>query len=247
MKAAARRTPGGASLQSRIAALDWPALAADLGRDGAARSGNPLLTPAECAALVSLWDDPGRFRSRVDMARHRFGEGEYRYFRRPLPPVVAILRRELYARLAPLATAWTEALRGGEAFPSRLSEFLDRCASAGQTRPTPLILRYGPGGYNCLHQDVYGAIAFPFQAMIPLSVPGADYAGGEFLLVEQRPRAQSAGTAILPGRGELVLFPNRFRPMRGARGTYRVTVRHGASRIASGTRYALAVIFHDAA
>ena len=247
MKTAIRRSPGPPSLRSRIAALDWTAIAGALGRDGAARSGRPLLDRAVCAALVSLWDDPARFRSRVDMARHRFGDGEYRYFRRPLPPLVETLRRELYARLAPLASAWAEALGGTEAFPPRLGEFLARCASAGQTRPTPLLLRYGPGGYNCLHQDLYGAVAFPLQAMIPLSAPGADYTGGEFLLVEQRPRAQSAGTAILPGRGELVLFPNRFRPVRGARGTHRVAVRHGASRVLSGTRYALAVIFHDAA
>jgi uncharacterized protein len=234
------------ALRKRVAGLDWRAIAEALGREGFARSVTPLLTAAECAALVALWDRPDRFRSRVEMARHRFGEGEYRYFRRPLPAPVEILRRELYARLAPIAGAWSEALRDDRRFPTRLPEFLARCASAGQTRPTPLLLRYETGGYNCLHQDLYGEVAFPLQAMIPLSAPGADYAGGEFLLVEQRPRAQSAGTAILPARGELVLFPNRFRPVRGARGWHRVNVRHGASRVLSGTRFALAVIFHDA-
>lgn len=234
-------------LRSRIAALDWRALAASLDRDGWARSDAPLLSARECAGLAAVWDDPRRFRSRVDMARHRFGEGEYRYFARPLPPAVRILRDALYARLSPIANGWMEALGAAERFPARLPAFLAECAAAGQTRPTPLLLRYAAGGYNCLHQDLYGEKAFPLQAMIPLSAPGTDYTGGEFLLVEQRPRAQSAGSAILPSRGELVLFPNRFRPVRGARGSHRVNVRHGASRILSGTRMALAIIFHDAA
>ena len=180
------------------------------------------------------------------MARHRFGRGEYKYFARPLPPVVEELRERLYARLVPIANAWMEALGDPRRYPPRLSAFLAECAAHGQTRPTPLLLRYRPGGYNCLHQDLYGDVAFPLQAMIPLSEAGRDFTGGEFLLVEQRPRAQSAGAAITPRRGELVVFPNRDRPVRGARGWYRVRVRHGASRILSGRRDALAIIFHDA-
>jgi hypothetical protein len=235
------------SIRSRIAALDWPALSSSLDRDGWARTGAPLLSRRECAALAAYWEEPARFRSHVDMGKHRFGEGEYRYFARPLPPAVRELREALYARLAPVANAWMEALGATERYPRRLSGWLAACAAAGQTRPTPLLLRYAAGGYNCLHQDLYGEKAFPLQAMIPLSEPGSDYSGGEFLLVEQRPRAQSAGTAIVPVRGELVLFPNRFRPVRGRRGTHRANVRHGASRITAGTRIALAIIFHDAA
>lgn len=234
-------------LRSRIAALDWTAMARDLDERGVARSGTPLLTPAECRAVASFWDDPGRFRSRVDMARHRFGEGEYRYFSRPLPRAIAEMREALYWRLAPIADAWMKALGEPRRFPASLGGFLRQCAASGQGKPTPLLLKYDTGGYNCLHQDLYGEIAFPIQAMIPLSEAGADYTGGEFLLVEQRPRAQSLGTAIVPARGELVLFPNRIRPVRGARGGYRVNIRHGASRILSGTRFALAIIFHDAA
>ena len=186
------------------------------------------------------------------MARHRFGEVEYKYFARPLPPIVDELRARLYERLAPVANAWREALgrKTGPSedpeYPPSLPDFLAACAARGQTKPTPLLLRYGPGGYNCLHQDLYGEVAFPLQAMILLSRPGRDFEGGEFLLVEQRPRAQSAGEAISPERGELVVFPNRFRPAAGARGFHRVNVRHGASRVRAGARFALAVIFHDA-
>ena len=222
-------------------------MARDLDDRGFARSGTPLLTPAECAALASLWDDPGRFRSRVEMARHRFGEGEYRYFSRPLPRAIAEMRAALYPRLAPIADAWMKTLGEPRRFPAALGGFLRQCAAAGQTKPTPLLLKYETAGYNCLHQDLYGEAAFPLQAMVPLSEPGVDYTGGEFLLVAQRPRAQSVGTAIVPARGELVIFPNRLRPVRGARGWYRAGVRHGASRILSGTRFALAIIFHDGA
>jgi hypothetical protein len=234
-------------VSERIRALDWRGIRSSLDARGYACSGLPLLGTAECAALVRSWEDPARFRSRVDMSRHRFGEGEYRYFARPLPAVVERLRDGLYRRLVPVANAWMEALGDDRRFPARLSAFLQECAAAGQSKPTPLVLRYGEGGYNCLHQDLYGEIAFPLQAMIPLSRPRADYRGGEFLLVEQRPRAQSVGTALLPERGELVVFPNRLRPVRGARGWYRAIVRHGASRILSGERLALAIIFHDAA
>ena len=234
------------ALAARISALDWPAIAERLDSRGFARTESPVLSAAECAALARLYDDDRLFRSRVDMARHRFGQGEYKYFGRPLPPVVGELRERLYARLAPIANAWMEALGEGRRYPTSLRAFLGVCADHGQTRPTPLLLRYEAGGYNCLHQDLYGDVAFPLQAMIPLSEAGRDYTGGEFLLVEQRPRAQSAGTAITPRRGELVVFPNRDRPVRGARGWHRVRARHGASAILSGRRDALAIIFHDA-
>ncbi|HET9794840.1 MAG TPA: 2OG-Fe(II) oxygenase [Thermoanaerobaculia bacterium] len=235
------------SIRSRLAALDWRALARALDSEGHARSGAPILSPRECAQLAALYERERLFRSRIDMARHRFGEGEYKYFKRPLPKIVERLREELYLRLSPIANAWMEAFGEERRFPPRLAMFLAECAAAGQTKPTPLMLRYQAGGYNRLHQDLYGEKAFPLQAMIPLSRPGTDYAGGEFLLVEQRPRAQSVGTAIVPARGELVVFPNRFRPVRGTRGWYRATVRHGASRVRAGERFALAIIFHDAA
>jgi hypothetical protein len=234
------------SLRARINALDWSAAARSLESEGYARSGAPLLTAGECAELAGTWAREERFRSRTDMARHRFGEGEYKYFARPLPKIVGELRRELYFRLSPIANAWMEALGESLRFPARLDDFLAGCAGAGQTKPTPLLLRYVSGGYNRLHQDLYGEKAFPLQAMIPLSRPVADYRGGEFLLVEQSPRAQSVGTALVPERGELVVFPNRLRPVRSARGWHRANVRHGASRILAGKRMALAIIFHDA-
>ena len=232
---------------ARVARLAWSDFEASLEADGFARSGSPILTAAECRRLSALYAEDRRFRSRVDMARHRFGVGEYKYFARPLPRIVEQLRESLYTPLAAIADRWMESLGESRRYPPALREFLAECAARGQLKPTPLLLRYETGGYNCLHQDLYGEIAFPLQAMIPLSRPGIDYTGGEFLLVEQRPRAQSAGTAILPGRGELVIFPNRIRPAAGARGAYRVNVRHGASRVLSGRRDALAIIFHDAA
>jgi hypothetical protein len=181
------------------------------------------------------------------MARHRFGLGEYKYFGPPLPATVAALRLHLYRHLAPIANRWMELLGAEERYPPALPGYLARCAAQGQRRPTPLLLRYAAGGYNCLHQDVYGTLAFPLQFTCMLSQVGEDYAGGEFLLVEQRPRAQSRGDVIVLERGEAVIFPNRHRPVRGARGFYRVTVRHGVSRLRSGERMTLGVIFHDAA
>ena len=238
---------GGGGIGARVARLAWSEFEDSLGAFGYARSGGPVLTAAECLELSSLYGDDRRFRSRVDMARHRFGTGEYKYFARPLPRIVEQLRESLYPHLAAIADRWMEALGESRRYPATLRDFLSECAARGQSKPTPLLLRYEAGGYNCLHQDLYGEIAFPLQAMLPLSRPGIDHSGGEFLLVEQRPRAQSAGTAILPARGELVIFPNRFRPVAGAHGMHRVNVRHGASRILSGRRDALAVIFHDAA
>ena len=180
------------------------------------------------------------------MARLRFGVGEYRYFATPLPPLVATLRAHLYRHLAPIANRWMEAMGVAERFPPDLGAYLARCAAHGQTRPTPLLLRYTAGGYNCLHQDLYGALAFPLQLTCVLSRRGTDYAGGELLLVEQRPRAQSRAEVVVLERGEAVIFPNRHRPVAGARGTYRATVRHGVSRVTAGERLSLGIIFHDA-
>jgi uncharacterized protein len=233
-------------ISERLARLDWRRIAESLDERGWATT-PPLLGPAECSALIALWADERRFRTRVDMARYRFGEGEYRYFAAPLPPLVAALRRHLYGRLAPIANRWMETLGEADRYPPALAEFLARCAAHGQTRPTPLLLHYTAGGYNCLHQDLYGAVAFPLQLTCVLSRRGVDYNGGELLLVEQRPRAQSRGEVIVLERGEAVIFPTRHRPVAGARGHYRATVRHGVSRVTAGERMSRGVIFHDAA
>src|SRR5207244_1466667 len=217
-----------------------PAIEAALYEQGYANT-PPLLEAEECAALGSLFTDERRFRSRIDMARYRFGVGEYKYFAAPLPQPVAALRTALYRRLAPVANRWMQALGSAERYPPDLATYLARCAAHGQTRPTPLLLRYTAGGYNCLHQDLYGALAFPFQVTCVLSRADADYTGGEILLVEQRPRAQSRGEAIVLARGEAIVFPNRVRPVRGARGWFRATVRHGVSRIRSGERLSLGI------
>ena len=237
------RTKG---LACRLAAVDWPAVEAALEAEGHARISG-LLAPAACADLAALYDRDRRFRSTVVMARHSFGSGEYRYFTRPLPRTVADLRRGLYRRLAPLAARWREPLGLDHAIPPELEAFTEICRAAGQEKPTPLLLRYGPGDYNCLHQDLYGAVAFPLQVAICLSRPGLDFEGGEFLLVEQRPRAQSRGEAIALRQGEALIFPNQARPVAGTRGTYRVKVRHGVSRLHAGQRVTLGIIFHDAA
>src|SRR5580692_2985414 len=221
-------------------------LSAALDRDGYAILPG-LLGPEECRDLVALYDERDPFRSRVVMARHGFGEGEYKYLAYPLPGVVEKLRRSLYPRLAPVANNWAEQLRFEPNFPSTLDAYLARCHAAGQRRPTPLILKYGPGDYNCLHQDLYGELIFPLQATVLLSRPGADFAGGEFLLVEQRPRRQSKGEVVALRQGDAVIFPVNHRPVAGARGFYRVTMRHGVSRMHSGSRFTLGIIFHDAA
>jgi hypothetical protein len=231
--------------RSRPARLDWRAIERDLQEQGFART-PPLLGPAECARLIRLFADDRRFRSRIDLARYRFGVGSYKYFARPLPRVVARLRARLYAGLAPLANAWMEALGSAERYPGDLESFLARCARAGQTRPTPLLLHYEAGGHNCLHQDLYGALAFPLQVTCMLSQRGEEFTGGEFLLVEQRPRAQSRGEVVVLERGEAVVFPSCHRPVAGSRGWYRVTVRHGTGRVLTGERYTLGLIFHDA-
>lgn len=230
--------------------------AGDLDARGFARTG-PLLTPEETAELAAAFDDDTRYRSRVSMGRYRFGEGDYAYFGYPLPEPVQRLRRDLYPPLAAVANAWAARARRatggtavsgpGPAWPTDLDSLLERCHAVGQTRPTPLILRYGPGGYNTLHQDLYGSVAFPLQVVIGLGEPGVDYTGGEFVLTEQRPRAQTRATAIPLRRGHGVIFPNNRRPVEGARGVHHVTHRHGASEVLTGRRTALALIFHDAA
>jgi hypothetical protein len=206
-----------------------------------------LLTGAECREIVSLYGEEGAFRRRIVMQRHAYGSGEYQYFRYPLPARVEGLRREVYPRLAPLANRWRERLRQLERFPPTLDAYLALCHGAGQTRPTPLVLKYAAGDYNRLHQDLYGALVFPMQLTILLSDPRQDFAGGEFLLVEQRPRLQSRGEVVPLVQGEAVIFPVHHRPVETARGFSRATMRHGVSRIRSGRRYTLGIIFHDAA
>ena len=242
---AATLAPPAATLEARAADLGWAGIAADLDAHGCAVMG-PLLTPAECAALAALYDRDEPFRSRVVMARHGFGRGEYKYLAYPLPEAVATLRRELYRRLVPVANAWQERLGTSARYPAEHAAFLERCHAAGQVRPTPLLLRYGPGDHNCLHQDLYGEHAFPLQAVFLLAEPGRDFAGGELVLTEQRPRLQSRAEVVPLRRGEGAIFAVSHRPVAGSRGTYRVTMRHGVSRVRAGLRHTLGVIFHDA-
>jgi uncharacterized protein len=231
---------------ARVAGADWPLLLAALDERGYAVL-RGVLDPAECSDIAAFYDDEAAFRSRVVMARHNFGRGEYKYLRYPLPPPVAALREALYPRLAPLANRWHERLRLKPRFPAALDTYLDRCHAAGQQRPTPLILKYQAGDYNCLHQDLYGELVFPVQATVLLSAPERDFAGGEFLLVEQRPRMQSKGEVVPLKQGDAVIFAVNHRPIAGVRGFYRVTMRHGVSRLHSGHRFTLGIIFHDAA
>jgi uncharacterized protein len=230
---------------ARVRAFDWTAIDASLTERGYART-PPVLTREECGALVALYADAARFRSRVEMARFRFGEGDYQYFADPLPDTVTAIREAAYPPLAAIANRWAAELGARDHFPETLTGLLRLCARHGQTKPTPLLLHYETGGYNCLHQDLYGDVAFPLQITCFLSRRGIDYDGGEFLLVEQRPRAQSRGDAIPADQGEMVIFPTRHRPVRGARGVFRVNIRHGVSRVTRGTRYTLGVIFHNA-
>jgi uncharacterized protein len=235
----------GRPLAARVGALPWDDLADQLDSRGFAVT-EPLLDAAECAALADLFDG-GRFRSTIDMARHRFGDGRYRYFDHPLPDPIAELRGAFYPRLAPIANRWSGLLGGAtDAFPHEHDELLERCRAAGQERPTPLILRYGEGDWNALHQDLYGDVYFPFQVVSVLSEAGEAYEGGQFVLLEQRPRAQSRAHVITPPRGAFVIFPTQVRPNAGKRGHHRVGMRHGVSTVTAGQRTALGIIFHDA-
>jgi len=224
---------------------DPQTLSRDLAAEGFAT--RMLLSPAVCRDLAALYDQPAAFRKRVVMEQHTYGRGEYQYFAYDLPGVVADLRAALYPPLAAVANTWRRALGETETFPPRLADYLAACRAAGQTKPTPLLLRYDEGGFNCLHQDLYGEMVFPLQATVLLSAPDADFTGGEFVLVEQRPRAQSRAAVVPLRQGEAVIFPVHHRPATGARGAYRLTMRHGVSRIRSGRRHTLGLIFHDAA
>jgi len=240
-----RRLPETAAAE-RVAAVDWGQVAASLDERGYGTTA-PLLGGEECRGLAALYDRDEAFRSRVVMQRHGFGRGEYKYLRYPLPAAVEALRQAIYPQLAPIANRWRERLREDGRFPPVLGGYLAECHAAGQRRPTPLILKYEAGDYNCLHQDLYGPLVFPLQLTVLLSDPVADFSGGEFLLVEQRPRAQSRGEVVPLRQGEAVIFPVHHRPVQGLRGFYRVTMRHGVSRLRSGRRFTLGIIFHDAA
>ncbi len=229
----------------RVAAADWDSVARELDVYGCAPLPR-LLTPAECAGIAGLYDHPEHFRATIDMARHRFGAGEYRYFAAPLPEPVDALRHALYPRLLPVARDWHSRLGRPAEWPDTLDEWLDICHAAGQTRPTPILLRYETGGWNALHRDLYGDKVFPLQVVVNLSAPGTDHTGGEFLLVEQRPRAQSRGTAVLIPQGHGLVFTTRDRPVASARGWSAAPVRHGVSAIRSGRRHTLGLVFHDA-
>jgi hypothetical protein len=226
--------------RTRVATLDWLAIANDLDREGWAVLPG-LLAAEECAALAALYESEIGFRSRVVMARHGFGQGEYKYFGYPLPPLVHGLRQALYPRLATIAN-----LSDSFDYPRALTDFLTLCHEAGQVRPTPLLLQYGPGDYNCLHQDLYGALFFPLQAAFLLSVPGQDFTGGEFVLIENRPRMQSRASVVPLAQGDGVVFAVHHRPARGVRGFYRASMRHGVSPLRTGRRHVLGIIFHDA-
>jgi hypothetical protein len=232
-------------INTRVEAVDWASVSTHLDGCGWAML-KTLLTADECESIAGLYEDDHRFRSRVVMASHGFGRGEYKYFAYPLPDTVAALRVALYPRLAPIANRWNESMSIDVRFPDGLAEFIRRCHKAGQTRPTPLLLQYAAGDFNALHQDVYGEHVFPLQTTILLSEPEKDFTGGEFVLTEQRPRMQSRAEVVPLRRGDAVVFAVRDRPVRGTRGTYRVRMRHGVSRLRSGHRHTVGVIFHDA-
>jgi len=234
-----------APAEAQIVAYDWTALADELDGFGCAVLPG-LLTPEECSTVASLYPDESHFRSHVIMARHGFGKGEYRYFKYPLPDLIGGIRTALYPRLAVVANAWNERMGLEQRFPDEHAAFLQQCHDAGQTRPTPLLLQYVPGGFNCLHQDLYGDLAFPIQVAILLSEPGRDFTGGEFALTEQRPRMQSRVEVVPLRQGDAVAFAVHNRPVQGTKGNYRVNLRHGVSRVRSGMRHTVGIIFHDA-
>jgi hypothetical protein len=244
-RSAQARRPEPNDIAARVATLDWTEIGTQLDSFGCATTG-ALLTPHECAALSGRYDADGLYRSRVIMARHGFGRGEYKYFAYPLPDPIAALRTSLYPALAEVANRWNAQLGLEPRFPPGHAAWLKRCHAAGQTKPTPLLLQYGAGDYNCLHQDVYGDLVFPLQVAFLLSRPGEDFSGGEFVLTEQRPRMQSRAEVVPLVQGEGVIFPVHHRPVQGTRGVYRVNMRHGVSRLRSGNRHTLGIIFHDA-
>ena len=241
MSVATHYTP---AIADRVSALDWQEITEDLDNYGCATA-NSVLTPDECRSLVGIYDEETHFRSRILMVQHGFGRGEYKYLAYPLPETVAILRGALYAQLFELANRWNRIMGIDVSYPAEHKEYLVRCHGDGQTKPTPLLLQYGEGDYNCLHQDVYGEHVFPLQVAFLLSVPGEEFTGGEFVLTEQRPRMQSRAEVVGLKQGDGVIFAVRHRPVQGARGPYRVNLRHGVSRIRSGQRHTLGIIFHD--
>jgi uncharacterized protein len=238
--------PSTIDVAERVNAIDWARVSVDLDAQGSARI-ERLISPAECEALASVYPIDALFRSRVVMARHGFGRGEYKYFSYPLPSLVEGIRSALYPRLVPIANRWYDTMRIDVRFPDRHADFIDRCHAAGQQRPTPLLLQYGAGDYNCLHQDLYGEHVFPLQLTILLSEPGRDFEGGEFVMTEQRPRMQSRPQVVSLRQGDAVVFAVHQRPVQGTRGWYRVNLRHGVSRVRSGHRCTAGIIFHDAA
>jgi hypothetical protein len=233
------------TVQKHIASLDWPDITSELDSQGSAVIG-PLLTPEQCQALMGHYDDEKLYRSRIVMAKHGFGRGEYKYFAYPLPSLITELREGLYPHLAEVANRWNEAMSLDVRYPEDHEAFKARCHKAGQTKPTSLILKYEPGDYNCLHQDIYGEHVFPLQVAFLLTEPGRDFTGGEFVLTEQRPRMQSRAEVVSLRQGMGVIFPVHHRPVRGTRGTYRVNMRHGVSRVRTGERFTMGIIFHDA-
>jgi hypothetical protein len=245
VKSISTTSTGLSTIDERVAALDWQRIASELNERGCATTG-ALLSPSECSDLAAGYGDDDLFRSQVIMARHGFGRGEYKYYAYPLPEPIAALRTSLYRRLAAVANGWEESLGQGKRYPEEHQSFLESCHRAGQKRPTPLLLKYSVGDFNCLHQDLYGDLSFPLQAAFLLSRPGEDFTGGEFVLTEQRPRMQSRVEVVPLRQGEAVIFAVNHRPVRGTRGVYRVAMRHGVSRLRSGHRFTLGVIFHDA-
>ena len=245
-RAAEKSVAATRSIIERIGALDWNAAEQSLSDRGFAVTA-PILSEAECSSLSGLYNDASHFRTHIIMERYRFGVGDYKYFGHPLPQLVADLRETVYPHVAKVANLWAQCL--GEKtskYPPRLEAFLKICHAAGQKKPTPLMLHYEAGGYNCLHQDLYGEVAFPLQMVFLLGQPGRDWQGGEFILVEQQPRAQSKAEVVQAGQGQAIIFTTRYRPVKGSRGYYRANLRHGVSRVLSGTRYTLGIIFHDA-
>jgi hypothetical protein len=244
-KGASLPLPEAIQAVSRVESLDWQRIANDLDESGNALLTN-ILTPQDCKALASMYESDEHFRSRVVMSRHGFGRGEYKYFRYPLPQILQGLRTSLYERLAPIANHWNQQMGVETRYPAKHADFIERCHNAGQLRPTPLLLQYGVGDYNCLHQDLYGEHVFPIQVAFLLSEPERDFTGGEFVLTEQRPRMQTRPEVVPLHQGDAVAFAVHHRPVQGTRGSYRVNLRHGVSRLRSGQRYTVGIIFHDA-